>query len=146
MADIFVAGHVMEADQLTVKETLGLSVVTTAVEPGERQLRSHFEFFRRYMEDGPGSVLDALKPVPLIMLPGIDQKREGWAFGWERLTLNANGFPVVQVLFQLIFSPISLFRWIVMRTSKIPQWPQWVEDECAIAPGDPWVRDGRHRA
>ena len=20
-----------------------------------------------------------------------------------------------------------------MRTSKIPQWPQWVEDECAIA-------------
>ena len=32
-----------------------------------------------------------------------------------------------------------------MRTSKIPQWPQWVEDECRIEPDDPWVRDGRHR-
>lgn len=146
MADIFVAGHVMEADRLTVKETLALSVVTTAVEAGEQQLRNHFEFFRRYMEEGPGPVLNTLKPTPLIMLPGIDHEKESWAFGWERLTLNANGFPVIQVLFQLIFFPTSLFRWIVMRTSDIPQWPKWVEDECAIAQDDPWIRDGRHRA
>ena len=97
------------------------------------------------MEEGPGPVLDALKPTPLIMLPGIDKERESWAFGWERLTLNMNGWPVLQTLFQVFFFPMSLFRWFAMRTSKIPQWPQWVEAECAVAPDDPWVRDGRHR-
>jgi hypothetical protein len=28
-----------------------------------------------------------------------------------------------------------------MHTSKIPQWPQWVEEECAITPDDPFVKD-----
>jgi hypothetical protein len=145
MADIFVAGHLMESDGVTVKETIALSVVTSAVEAGEQQLRDHFEFFRRYMEWGPGAVLEALKPTPLILLPPLDRQRESWAFGWERLTLNANGFPLFQILFQVFFLPTSLFRWIVMRTSKIPQWPQWVEDECRIEPGDPWRREPGYR-
>jgi hypothetical protein len=82
----------------------------------------------------------------LIMLPGIDHEKESWFFGWELLTASLKGMPLLQLLLQVFFFPISLFRWIVMRTSKIPQWPQWVEDECRIEPGDPWVRDGRHRA
>ena len=98
------------------------------------------------MEEGPGPVLEAIKPVPLIMLPAIYQQRESWAFGWERLTLNMNGWPLMQWMFQVFVLPESLFRWIVMRTSKIPQWPQWVEDECRIDPDDPWVRDERHAA
>jgi hypothetical protein len=145
MSDIFVAGHLLESDRKTVKETVALSYVTVAVEAGEQQLRDFFEFFRRYMEEGPGAVLEALKPTPLIMLPPIDRQRESWAFGWERLTLNAHGFVVIQWLFQVFFLPISLFRWIVMRTSKIPRWPQWVEDECRIEPGDPWRRDPGYR-
>ncbi len=144
-SDIFVAGHLLESDRVTVKETVALSNVTTAVEAGEQQLRNHFEFFRRYMEEGPGPVLEALKPTPLIMLPPINRQRESWAFGWERLTLNANGFPLIQLLFQVFFLPISLFRWIVMHTSKIPQWPQWVEDECRIEPDDPWRREPGYR-
>ena len=142
--DLYVVGHVMGEDKTTVKETFALST-TEAGAPGEQNLRSLFEFFRRYMEEGPGPVLDALKPTPLIMLPGIDKEKESWRFGWEVLTLSLNGMLVLQVLMQIFFFPISLFRWIVMRTSKIPQWPQWVEDECAIDPDDPWVRDGRHR-
>ena len=143
--DLFVVGHVMADDKKTIKETFALST-TDAGAPGEQNLKSLFEFFRRYMEEGPGPVLDALKPTPLIMLPGIDKEKESWRFGWEVLTLGMNGWPIMQVLFQVFFIPESLFRWIVMRTSKIPQWPHWVEDECRIEPDDPWVRDGRHRA
>ena len=142
----FVIGHLMEDDKKTVKESFALSKVTTVDAAGVQELKDHFEFFRRYVEEGPGPVLDALKPTPLIMLPGIDKDRESWAFGWERLTLSMNGWPVLQTLFQVFIFPESLFRWFAMRTSKIPQWPQWVEDECAIDPDDPWVRDGRHRA
>jgi hypothetical protein len=143
--DLFVAGHVMADDKKTIKETFGLSV-TTAGRAGEEKLKNHFEFFRRYMEEGPGPVLDAIRPVPLIMLPGIDREREGWKFGWERLTLHANGSLIGMALYQVFAFPESFVRWIVMRTSKIPQWPQWMEDECVIEPGDPWIRDGRHRA
>ena len=144
--DAFIAGHVMGDDKKTVKETFALSVVTVAIPVGEEKLRNHFEFFRRYMEEGPGPVLDAIKPVPLIMLPAIYKQREGLAFGWERLTLAFNGFALLQLVFQVFFVPMSLFRWFAMRTSKIPQWPQWVEDECQVDPDDMWIRDERHAA
>jgi hypothetical protein len=145
--DVNVMGHLLDKDGVTVKESIGLSMVGVAPnEEGRERMRTFFEFFRRYMEDGPGPVLEALKPVPLIMLPGIDKERESWFFGWEHLTGSAKGFPLIQLLLQVFYLPMSLFRWLVMHTSKIPQWPRWVEDECRIEPGDPWVRDGRHRA
>ena len=144
--DGFIVGHVLAEDKKTVKATIALSLVEVISPVGEQDLKDHFEFFRRYMEEGPGPVLEAIKPVPLIMLPGIYKQRESWRFGWERLTLNMNGWPLVQLLFQVFFLPMSLFRWIVMRTSKIPQWPQWVEDECPIDPDDLWIRDERHAA
>jgi hypothetical protein len=144
--DGFIVGHVLAEDKKTVKATIALSLVEVISPVGEQDLKDHFEFFRRYMEEGPGPVLEAIKPVPLIMLPGIYKQRESWRFGWERLTLNMNGWPLVQLLFQVFFLPMSLFRWIVMRTSKIPQWPQWVEDECPIDPDDMWIRDERHAA
>lgn len=141
-----VMGHILGDDKKTIKESFALSLVTATDTVGVQDLRDHFEFFRRYMEEGPAQVLEALKPVPLIMLPGIYKTRETWAFGWERLTLGANGWPLVQLLSQVFIIPESLFRWFVMRTSKIPQWPQWVEDECQIDLDDMWIRDERHAA
>lgn len=142
----YVMGHILSDDKKTIKESFALSKVTTANDHGIQGLKDHFEFYRRYMEEGPAQVLEAIKPVPLIMLPGIYKARETWAFGWERLTLNLNGLALFQLLFQVFILPMSLFRWFVMRTSKIPQWPQWVEDECPIDPDDMWVRDERHAA
>ena len=144
LQSIFVAGHVLSPDR-QVKETIGLASVT-AGRQGEENLRTFFEFYRRYMEDGPERVLTDLKPTPLIMLPGIHKRKESWRFGWERLTLHENGSWLFMVLYQVFAFPESLFRWIVMRTSKIPQWPQWVEDECRIDADDPWIRDERHAA
>jgi hypothetical protein len=135
-----VMGHVLAKDGITVKESIGLSKVDYG-EEGRQNLLQFFEFIRRYMEEGPGPVLKALEPMPLIMLPDIDRKRESWYFGWLRLTANMNGWLISQILLQIFFIPESLFRWMVMHTSKIPQWPQWVEDECAIDPNDPWLRE-----
>jgi hypothetical protein len=142
--DLNVMGHLMDKDGITVKESIGLSLVD-AGEAGRQNLRQFFEFFRLYMEEGPGAALEALKPTPLIMLPPIDRQRESWFFGWERLTGGMKGLPLLQLLFQPFLLPISLFRWIVMHTSKIPQWPQWVEDECRIEPEDPWRREPGYR-
>ena len=133
--DLYVAGHVMDADGVTVRETFALGA------SGEKdQLYTLWEFYRRYMEEGPQAVLSALDK-PLICLPRLDLKRETWRFGWERITMQLNGLPLFQLLLQVLFFPQSLFRWVAMHTSKIPRWPQWVEDECAIAPDDPCVMD-----
>jgi hypothetical protein len=141
--DLNVMGHLLDKDGVTVKESIALSLVD-AGEQGRQNVLQCFEFYRRFMEEGPGPVLQALKPTPLIMLPGIHQQRETWYFGWQHLTGGMKGLPLLQVLFQPFLLPISLFRSLVMHTSKIPQWPQWVEDECRIDPHDPWVRDERH--
>ncbi len=144
LQSIFVAGHVLSPDG-QVKETIGLAQVTASMD-GVEDLQTFFEFYRRYMEEGPERVLNDLRPTPLIMLPGIHKQKETWRFGWERLTLGMNGWPILMLLEQVFVLPESLFRWFVMRTSKIPQWPQWVEDECRIEPDDIWVRDERHAA
>ncbi len=144
LQSIFVAGHVLSPDG-QVKETIGLAQVAASMD-GVEDLQTFFEFYRRYMEEGPERVLNDLRPTPLIMLPGIHKQKETWRFGWERLTLGMNGWPILMLLEQVFVLPESLFRWFVMRTSKIPQWPKWVEDECRIEPDDPWVRDERHSA
>lgn len=143
--DLFIAGHILNPNDSTVEETFGLSTVTAGAD-GEEKLRSLFEFFRRYMEEGPDQTLKALHATPLVMLPGIHKQKESWRFGWECITLNLKGFPLLQALMQVFILPMSLFRWFAMRTSKIPHWPRWVEDECRIEPDDIWVRDERHAA
>jgi hypothetical protein len=76
-------GHVTDDDRKIIKESFALSKFTTVDAAGVQDLKDHFEFSQRYMEDGPGPspVLDALKPTPLIMLPSIHKARESWAFG-----------------------------------------------------------------
>jgi hypothetical protein len=37
----------------------------------------------------------------------------------------------------------ALGRILAMRSSRIPQWPAWVEAACRIPDDDPHERDGR---
>lgn len=138
----YIAGHVLAEDGITVTATFALSVTVGANESNEA-LKNHFEFYRLYMEEGPEATIQALakQNTPFYCLPPIDKKRESWSFGWTRLNAIFNGLMLFKLVMQVILFPASFFRWIVMHTSKIPQWPDWVEQECAIEANDPWLRD-----
>lgn len=99
--------------------------------------RHHFEYFRRYMEEDPRQTYHMLK-----VCLAVSRRKETWFEGYERTVLNSSmGGIVGQLLMCWWNIPISITRFIAMRTSKIPQWPDWVEQECKIAPGDPCVRE-----
>ena len=129
-----VRGNILAEDGITVVDSFPLSSYQSSVQD---DLRRHFEYFRRYMEEGPEQPWRMLE----ICLP-IANRKETWWEGCMRLMLNLHGSPILQLLlFPIFFLPTSLGRFVAMRTSKIPQWPQWVEGECAIDPNDPYLRD-----
>ena len=136
----YVVGHVLDPDGQTVRESFALPI-TGDGKQAHPYLRAHFEFFRLYMDEGPQAVLDAIAPQPLNCLPPLDRQREGWFIGWQRLNLFYRAFPLARILIQPVIIAASITRWIAMLTSRIPRWPDWVEQECAVEPGDPYVRD-----
>jgi hypothetical protein len=103
----------------------------------ETEMRNHFEYFRRYMEEGPKEPYDMLKVCVPVAL-----RKETWFEGTMRLILLMHGAPLfVLILFAPFWLVFGSTRFIAMRTSKIPQWPEWVEQECKIDPQDPYVRE-----
>lgn len=128
-----IRGYILEDDGITVKDSFPFSSYSSS---DANDLRQHFEYFRRYMENGPEQAHRMLK----ICLP-IATRRETWWEGFMRLLLNMNGWPLFQIIFSPFYFICSLGRWVAMHTSKIPQWPQWVEQECAIDADDPYRRD-----
>jgi hypothetical protein len=124
-----IQGHVLADDGVTVLETFSLSKIGYGNR--EREMLKHvWEYVRRYMEDGPANLSDRMKAV----LP-IADARESFMFGLHR-TMSAES---------LLLVPVYLFiypgRWIAMHTSKIPRWPQAIEEQCRSEPGDPYLRD-----
>lgn len=128
-----IRGYVLDDDGITVKDSFPFSSYSSS---DAKDLREHFEYFRRYMENGPEQPHRMLK----ICLP-IATRRETWWEGFMRLLLNMNGWPLFQIVFSPFYFVCSLGRWFAMRTSRIPQWPHWVEQECAIEPNDPYKRE-----
>lgn len=103
----------------------------------ETEMRNHFEYFRRYMEEGPKEPYDMLK----VCVP-VAARKETWFEGYMRIALNMRAFGIIGHILMLWWDiPMSITRFIAMRTSRIPQWPEWVEQECAIEPNDPYVRE-----
>ncbi|MFC3461206.1 DUF6708 domain-containing protein [Massilia haematophila] len=143
-----VRGHVLEADGVAVKETFALSCVDSldardaipgATESSSRDfVRAHWEFIRRYMEEGPDVVSEQVK----FCMP-VNDRHEKIRVSIERVFANIAGAPLVfyWMLFPFCIA-ISFFRLIAMRTSKIPQWPDDVEMDCQIEIGDPYAFEG----
>ncbi|WP_174922901.1 DUF6708 domain-containing protein [Burkholderia metallica] len=98
----------------------------------------HWEFIRRYMEEGPRAVLNA--PGLDLYLP-IADKRETLYQGWIQLVSRDAWNPVFKWLMFPFHVLFFIGRLVHRATSKVPKWPADVEAECRIEPGDSYVRD-----
>ena len=143
-----VRGHVLDGDRTTVRATFALSCVRVLndydTNPNTRKfsdqdfVRGHWEFIRRYMEDGPQTLTSQVE----FCMP-LDGRRETAMGGVHRILANFAGGSLPLLLVAFPFCAItSMFRIVAMRTSKIPQWPKDVEDACKIEPGDPFAIRG----
>lgn len=140
-----VRGHILDSCTKNVQETFPLSYASSMPVPDERTypgdylkhdlVRSHWEFIRRYMEDGPQSVSSQVQ----FCMP-IDGRRESAKVGIERTFANIASAPYILYLVLWPYcAVVSVLRLIAMRSSKIPTWPEEVEASCEIDPDDPYA-------
>jgi hypothetical protein len=133
-ADWELVAHVLDDDQVTVRETIPFGFVAD-----QESVRCYWEFLRRYMEVGPQAVND----VADYFMPVID-RRESFGAGFTRIVSNLHmyGASLLTHLFMLPFDLLqSCARWLCMRTCKIPAWPAAVEAACTVDPDDPYIKD-----
>jgi hypothetical protein len=127
-----IRGHVLDEDGETVLETFALPGDTMRID----QLQHAWEFFRRYMEDGPATIYR-----DVYWCHDIAGRREKFKVGLAYLFFGLNGLPIGQILLSPVFLITSLGRWFAMHTSKIPAWPAEVEAQCKVDSFDPYLRD-----
>lgn len=132
-----IQGHVLDKDGVTVKETFALPATGTGAADRD-QLPRYWEFVRRYMEVGPGSVAERVE----YCLP-IADRRESFTDGFHRMHGQAHALFAPILIAVLLFLYILPYpgRWLAMRTSKLPIWPKEVEDACVIEANDPFRKD-----
>jgi hypothetical protein len=135
-----VRAHRLAEDGVTVLETFALASFDTADSP---HLLSQWEFIRQYMEAGPARLMDM---IPLVM--ELAGRREPFLDGLARLRAGVvtKGGSFVATLAMPILLVYAVGRWIASITSKIPRWPDEVEEACRIHPDDPYLRDHDHVA
>ena len=143
-----VRGHILDSDDVTVRETFALSYAgflnpedadPDATEFSSRDfVRAHWEFVRRYMEEGPGGVVDQVQ----FCMP-VDGRRENIRVSIERVFANFSSAPflIYCIMFPFCLA-VSIFRVIAMRTSRVPQWPGDIEEGCLIEQNDPYAIGG----
>jgi hypothetical protein len=129
-----VRGHILATDGRTVVETFSLGAPWS----NREELKQHWEYMRRYMEEGPQSIMQAT-----VMCLPIAHKRESWLFGLQRLLLVFPGSIAARTIGLPIFLQISVCRVFANWTSRIPEWPADIEATCAIEVGDFYERDER---
>ncbi|WP_148300500.1 DUF6708 domain-containing protein [Holophaga foetida] len=131
----FIAGHVMEGSKRYPKETFILGGHAS----GLAATLSLWEFFRRYMEEGPES---ALEDTPQLVCLPLDRGKEPFSAGMtvvHREMGSPNWF-LGTILFPIRVLQ-SCARWLAFRTCKVPVWPKEIEATCTIEPEDPHVHD-----
>lgn len=102
--------------------------------PTDEGMRGQWEYFRRYMEEGPGSL-----PEPEILLP-IDGRRESFRMGAQFCWFLAGPTLGPAIFLAPLTVPGSLLRWFIMHvTRRLPRWPQHIIDTCQVSPNDKYA-------
>ncbi|MBB0104251.1 hypothetical protein DEE44_20305 [Ralstonia pickettii] len=98
------------------------------------QAQLQWEYFRRYMQDGPANLPEPHRFWAL---------RESFAESFRICQLGKSSNPLVS-LFDLIFLPFALLdtvcRWLTLITCSNPVWPPEIEAACKPEPNDPYAR------
>ncbi|MEN1926583.1 DUF6708 domain-containing protein [Luteimonas qiangzhengi] len=135
-------GHVLAEDRETVLETFALGMSGDVDPVGLQLLHRHWEFFRRYMAEGPESVASYVRNA----MP-VDGKRESFRSGYEVIMSELRHDHPIADAIRFVLWPFfflqSLVRWVVMRTSKMPRWPEEIEAVNKVSPNDPYDIDSR---
>ncbi len=129
-----IRGHVLAGDGKTVLDTFAFSMYWN--EGDLEGLRAHWEFLRRYMEDGPQ---EAYKLVQ-VCLP-IAEHRETLRFALNRFYLNFKGGLWLWIMLLPFWLLCVLGRWVAGLTCRTPVWPADIEAACRIEPNDPYVKN-----
>ncbi|MGY5941425.1 DUF6708 domain-containing protein [Stenotrophomonas forensis] len=99
----------------------------------ELKIRGIWEFVRRYMEEAPAEVVDTIdgRQMNLSVKPSL---RNCYLF-----VVASLGPAMLGARFMLmpLLLPLVLCRWLVLKSCRVPVWPQWVQDECEIDANDP---------
>ncbi len=128
MQEWSIYGHILADDQETILDTFNLGL------SGLREMMpGYWEFIRCYMEE-----MCLKEQADIILLcPPIEKQKESYVFGLQyqiRITSR------LEWLSEIIRLPITLLtsiaRYVAMKTSRMPQWPQEVEEACQVDPDD----------
>ena len=131
--DYYISGHVLAKDNITVKDTFCLPASCNNLE----ELKSHWEFIRRYMEEGPEKLIQQVG----FCLP-IANKKESYSFTFFYLMTLYKGAPYIIIPFLVPLAFIfSIPRYIGILTSRRPIWPESIQKLCYIDKDDPYVLD-----
>nr|WP_256253167.1 DUF6708 domain-containing protein [Burkholderia ubonensis] len=108
--------------------------------PTEEGMRGQWEYFRRYMEEGPDSL-----PEPEILLP-IENKRESFRMGAQLCWFLAGPMLGPAIFLAPLTVPGSLLRWFIMHVTRcLPRWPQHIMDICPISADDKYAHKPPNR-
>ncbi|UDN37247.1 DUF6708 domain-containing protein [Proteus sp. NMG38-2] len=129
--DYYISGHILADDNKTIVDTFCLPASTGNFE----LLKYHWEFIRRYMEEGPENIIQQVE----FCLP-IANKKESYGFTFFYVsTLFKGMLKILMPLMSPIIFIISIPRYIAILTSRRPIWPEEVEEQCKIDPNDPYI-------
>lgn len=124
-----IRGHILDESGETVLETFSLGVCEN-----KEYLPEYWEFIRCYMEE---DVVPHLADL-VVFCPPVENRKEGFIFGFQLLIYMESR---IEWLFLPVMLPLSIIggivRYIASQTSKIPQWPQDIQDACNVDPLDP---------